>query len=122
VFNNFASANSTAFVDVNQSQLSNFATAVKNTGFTAANSAEQWLSDMFVEDASFFRMDDINLGYTFKDIRNWKGNIRVAASCQNVFVLTGFSGIDPKVNDVNGVSNTFWPRPRTYSLRLNINF
>ena len=122
VFNNFASANSTAFVDVNQSQLSNFAKAVKNTGFTAANSAEQWLSDMFVEDASFFRMDDINLGYTFKDIRNWKGNIRVAASCQNVFVLTGFSGIDPEVKDINGVSNTFWPRPRTYSLRLNINF
>ena len=122
VFNNFASANSTAFVDVNQSQLSNFATAVKNTGFTAANSGEQWLSDMFIEDASFFRMDDINLGYTFKDIRNWKGNIRVAASCQNVFVLTGFSGIDPEVSDVNGVSNTFWPRPRTYSLRLNINF
>ena len=122
VFNNFASANSTAFVDVNQSQLSNFATAVKNTGFTAANSGEQWLSDMFVEDASFFRLDDINLGYTFKDIRNWGGNIRIAACCQNVFVLTKFSGIDPEVKDVDGVSNTFWPRPRTYSLRLNINF
>ena len=101
--------------------MSNFATAVKNTGFTAANSGEQWLSDMFVEDASFFRLDDINLGYTFKDIRNWKGNIRIAASCQNVVVLTGFSGIDPEV-DLNGVSNSFWPRPRTYSLRLNINF
>ena len=121
VFNNFASANSTAFVDVNQSQLANFATAVRNTGFTAANSGEQWLSDMFVEDASFFRMDDINLGYTFKDIRNWDGSIRVAASCQNVFVLTGFSGIDPEVG-LNGVSNSFWPRPRTYSIRLNINF
>ena len=122
VFNNFASSNSTAYKDVNQSTLSNFARAVKNTGFTAANTAEQWLSDMFVEDASFFRMDDINLGYTFKDIRNWKGNIRIAASCQNVFVLTGFSGIDPEVSDLNGVSNSFWPRPRTYSLRLNINF
>ena len=122
VFNNFASANSTAFVDVNQSQMSNFATAVKDTGFTAANSGEQWLSDMFVQDASFFRMDDINVGYTFKEIGNWKGNIRLAASCQNVFVLTGFKGVDPEVSDVNGVSNSFWPRPRTYSLRLNINF
>jgi iron complex outermembrane receptor protein len=80
------------------------------------------VSDYFIEDASFFRMDDINLGYTFRDIRNWNGNIRVAASCQNVFVLTGFSGVDPEVNNNSGVSDTFWPRPRTYSLRLSINF
>jgi iron complex outermembrane receptor protein len=67
-------------------------------------------------------MDDINLGYTFKEIGNWGGNIRIAASCQNVFVLSGFSGVDPEVNNNSGVSSTFWPRPRTYSLRLNINF
>ena len=122
VFNDFASKNSTAYVDVNQPHLSNFATAVKNTGFVAANTDEQWLSDMFVEDASFFRLDDINLGYTFKELGNWKGSIRLAASCQNVFVLTGFTGLDPEVSGTDGVASSFWPRPRTYSLRLNINF
>ena len=95
---------------------------MKTTGFSAPNTLSQYVSDYFIEDASFFRMDDINLGYTFRDIRNWNGNIRVAASCQNVFVLTGFSGVDPEVNNNSGVSNTFWPRPRTYSLRLSINF
>jgi len=122
VFNDFASANSTAYLDVNTGALSNFANVVKSTGFTKANKGEQWMTDLFIEDASFFRLDDINLGYTFKDIRKWGGSIRIAASCQNVFVLTGFSGIDPELSSDDGVSRSFWPRPRTYSLRLNINF
>ena len=61
-------------------------------------------------------------GYTFKDLGNWEGNIRVAASCQNVFVLSNYSGIDPEINSTDGVDRTFWPRPRTYAIRLNINF
>ena len=122
VFNDFASANSTAYINTTAGSLPNFANVVKKTGFKEANNGNQWYSDMFIEDASFFRMDDINLGYTFREIGNWGGNIRVAASCQNVFVLTKFSGIDPEVSGTSGVSNTFWPRPRTYSLRLNINF
>ena len=95
---------------------------MKTTGFTQPNDLAQYISDYFIEDASFFRMDDINLGYTFKEVGNWAGSIRVAASCQNVFVITGFSGIDPELDNNTGVSNTFWPRPRTYSLRLNVNF
>ena len=122
VFNDFASANSTAYLDVDSAGLSNFAKTITATGFKAENDGKQYMSDMFIEDASFFRLDDINLGYTFRDIRNWKGSIRVAASCQNVCVLTGFSGIDPEVNGTDGVARSFWPRPRTYSLRLNINF
>ena len=122
VFNDFASANSTAYLDLNGSGLYNFANTIMSTGFKAANSGIQYMSDMFVEDASFFRMDDINLGYTFRKIGNWKGNIRLAASCQNVFVLSSFSGIDPEVSGTDGVARSFWPRPRTYSLRLNINF
>jgi iron complex outermembrane receptor protein len=122
VFNDFASANSTAYLDIDGAGLSNFAKTIKSTGFKAENDGKQYMSDMFIEDASFFRLDDINLGYTFREIGNWKGSIRVAASCQNVCVLTGFSGIDPEVNSTDGVARSFWPRPRTYSLRLNINF
>ncbi len=122
VFNDFASNNSTAYFDVNAGNLPNFATAVKRTGFTQISGDYQYFSDFYLEDASFFRLDDINLGYTFKEIGNWGGNIRVAASCQNVFVITNYSGIDPEVNSADGVDRTFWPRPRTYSVRLNINF
>ena len=122
VFNDFASANSTSNVDVNAGNLPNFATVVTETGFTAANSGEQWYSDMFLENASFFRMDDINLGYTFRGIGRWETDIRLAFSVQNVFVITGYSGVDPEIPGVNGIDGSIWPRPRTYSLRLNVNF
>ncbi len=122
VFNDFASNNSTAYFDVNAGNLPNFATAVKRTGFTQISGDYQYYSDFYLEDASFFRLDDINLGYTFREIGNWGGNIRVAASCQNVFVLSSYTGIDPEITDPSGVDKTFWPRPRTYSVRLNINF
>ena len=121
-FNDFASANSTSNLDLNAGNLPNFAKVVNKTGFTKANSGEQWYSDYFLEDASFFRMDDINLGYTFKQIGSWKGSLRVAFGVQNVFVITNYSGIDPEINNENGIDGSMWPRPRTYSLRLNVNF
>ena len=122
VFNDFASANSTSSLDLNSGALPNQAMLVKKTGFTAPNSGEQWYSDLFLENASFFRLDDVNLGYTFRGIGLWETDIRVALGVQNVFILTGYSGMDPEVISENGIDNTIWPRPRTYSLRLNVNF
>jgi iron complex outermembrane receptor protein len=77
---------------------------------------------MFIEDASFFRVDDINVGYTFREVGKSKMNIRVAASCQNVFVISDYSGLDPENSDSDGVYGEIVPRPRLYTLRLNINF
>lgn len=122
VFNDFASANSTASLDLNSGALPNQARLVKKTGFTAPNSGQQWYSDLFLENASFFRLDDINLGYTFRAVGRWESDIRVAVGMQNVFILTGYSGMDPEVISENGIDNTTWPRPRTWSLRLNVNF
>lgn len=122
VFNDFASANSTASLDLNSGALPNQAKLVKKTGFTAPNSGQQWYSDYFLENASFFRLDDINLGYTFRAVGRWESDIRVAVGMQNVFILTGYSGMDPEVISENGIDNTIWPRPRTWSLRLNVNF
>ena len=122
VFNDFASANSTANPDLNSGALPNLATLVKRTGFTAPNSGQQWYSDYFLENASFFRLDDVSLGYTFRGIGRWETDVRVGFGVQNVFVLTGYSGGDPEVISENGIDGTTWPRPRTYSLRLNINF
>ncbi len=122
VFNDFASSNSTAYLDLNAGNLPNQALVVKKTGFTAANSGEQWYSDLFLENASFFRLDDVNLGYTFRNIPNWRGDVRLALAAQNLFVITGYSGLDPEVYTETGIDGTMWPRPRTISLRLNINF
>lgn len=122
VFNDFASAHSTASLDLNSGALPNQALLVKKTGFTAPNSARQWYSDYFLENASFFRLDDISLGYTFRGIGRWDTDVRVGAGMQNVFILTGYSGMDPEVISETGIDNVAWPRPRTYSLRLNVNF
>ena len=122
VFNDFASANSTASLDLNSGSLPNQALLVKKTGFVAPNSAEQWYSDYFLEHAYFFRLDDVNVGYTFRGVGRWKSDIRLAFGVQNVFVLTPYTGMDPEVTAENGIDNTMWPRPRTYSLRLNVNF
>ncbi|MDO4758820.1 MAG: TonB-dependent receptor [Rikenellaceae bacterium] len=92
------------------------------TGFTGATTTDQAYSDLFIENASFFRLDDINLGYTFREVGKSKMNIRVAASCQNVFTITDYSGLDPEMNNNDGVYSTLIPRPRLYTLRLNINF
>ena len=122
VFNDFASANSTSSLDLNSGALPNQAKLVKKTGFTAPNSGQQCYSDYYLEKASFFRLDDISLGYTFRGLGVWATDIRVGFSVQNVFILTGYSGMDPEVVSENGIDNAMWPRPRTYSLRLNVKF
>jgi iron complex outermembrane receptor protein len=122
VFNDFASANSTSSFDLNSGSLPNQALLVKKTGFRAPNSAQQWYSDYFLENASFFRLDDINAGYTFRNVGRWGTDIRLAAGVQNVFVLTRYSGMDPEVLSENGIDSAMWPRPRTWSFRLNVNF
>ena len=81
----------------------------------------QKYSDMFVENTSFFKIDDINLGYTF-NFKRFLDSIRVAASVQNAFTITKYRGLDPELQGVDGVDNNMFPRPRLYTIRVNINF
>ena len=122
LFNDFASAHSTSRFDTSAGNIPNLATLVRKTGWTDVNSGEQSYSDYFIEDASFFRLDDINLGYTFRAVGKWETDMRVAFGVQNVFVLTKYSGLDPECSAETGIDNTVWPRPRTYSLRFNVTF
>jgi iron complex outermembrane receptor protein len=121
VFNSFYAQNSSARIDT-RGGLSNFATTVLRTGWTKTSSPQQDRSDLYLEDASFFRLDDINLGYTFNNVNNSGLDLRLAAGVQNVFVLTKYSGVDPEVSGVAGIDGTIWPRPRIYSVRLSLNF
>ena len=122
VYNDFFAANSDSYVDPNSGILSNFASTVTKTRWTDANKVEQNYSDMFLENGSFFRLDDINLGYTFQNMGNTDIDLRIAAGVQNVFVITKYSGLDPEVPGVTGMDGSIWPRPRIYSLRVNLNF
>ena len=108
--------------DYTKGYLNNLSPYCMETGWKATISEQQKYSDMFLENTTFFRMDDINVGYTFDKIKNWGGKIRVAASVQNVFTITKYSGLDPELTEADGVDNNLIPRPRLYTLRLNINF
>lgn len=108
--------------DYTKGYLNNLSPYCMETGWTATISEQQKYSDMFLENTTFFRMDDINVGYTFDKIKNWGGKIRVAASVQNVFTITKYSGLDPELTVADGMDNNLIPRPRLYTLRLNINF
>ncbi|MFQ5537841.1 MAG: SusC/RagA family TonB-linked outer membrane protein [Gemmatimonadota bacterium] len=80
----------------------------------------QYFSDVYVEDASFLRMDNIVVGYTIDRAGLLQG-ARLFAAVQNVFTLTGYSGIDP-VAGVNGIDNNIYPRSRTFTGGLSVSF
>ena len=89
---------------------------------SGTDSSNQAYSDLWVENASFFKIDDINLGYTFKLNNEYFKTLRVAGSVQNVCTFTKYRGMDPELTAADGVDNAIVPRPRLYTIRLNINF
>ncbi|WP_306621220.1 SusC/RagA family TonB-linked outer membrane protein [Chryseobacterium ginsenosidimutans] len=80
----------------------------------------QYFSDLHVENASFLRLDNVNIGYNFGDIFSKGSNLRVYGMAQNVFVISKYSGIDPEV--FGGIDNGYYQMPRVYSLGLNFQF
>lgn len=113
-----------------QSRLDQLGEITANSGFIVnikANQADAnfqrhndqaWLSDYYIENASFFKLDNITLGYTFPHTD--KMHIRLYGTVQNVLTITKYSGLDPEV--FGGIDNNFYPRPQTYLLGLNLNF
>lgn len=81
--------------------------------------APQYYSDYYVENASFLRMDNIGIGYNFGQISEGV-SLSLNAHCQNVFVITKYSGQDPEVS--YGVDNNIYPRPRNYTIGASLNF
>ena len=102
-------------VSYNNSQLNNLNTSFLKTGFKT----RQYLSDYYVENASFLKLDNLSLSYNVGKINKW-ASLTVSAMVQNVFTITGYSGTDPEVP--NGMDNLFYPRPRTYSVSLGLQF
>ncbi|WP_158826664.1 SusC/RagA family TonB-linked outer membrane protein [Mucilaginibacter lacusdianchii] len=122
VYNNVISNTATQRNILNPiGNLNNGSADVLYTGFTGnVLSDKYFLSDYYVENASFLRMDNINIGYTFGNLFKQKATLRISGNVQNVFTITKYKGIDPEIN--NGIDNNFYPRPRTYVLGLNLNF
>ena len=91
---------------------------------TSMFSQAQYLSDYYVRDASFLKLDNFTVGYTFQDAfkvtdsRN--GSINVFGTVQNICTLTKYDGIDPEI--YGGIDGTMYPRPRTFVLGVKLNF
>lgn len=113
VYNNVAS-NLGTYAEVGRGSPYNLHASVLETGFLQP----QYLSDYYVEDASFLRMDNATLGYSFE----YRGQpMRVFGSVQSAFTLTGYSGVDPTAG-LNGLDNNIYPRSRTFTAGLNVRF
>jgi iron complex outermembrane receptor protein len=113
VYNNTASG--TFYGNLyNNSFWRNLSSSIKDTKFNNA----QYFSDYYIENASFFRMDNISVGYNFDKIFTDKLKGRLSFTVQNAFVITKYKGLDPEVD--NGIDNNLYPRPRTFLLGLNL--
>jgi len=117
VYNN-VSSNSSAYNNLLHTSyfLSNLSSSALTTEFNNG----QYLTDYYIEDASFFKLDNITLGYRIEKMLLNKLDIHLSATVQNVFTITKYSGLDPEV--FGGIDNNIYPRPRTFIFGVNIDF
>jgi iron complex outermembrane receptor protein len=120
IYNNINSVSAYYSLVQNNTVLGNIPTSVLDTNFIQAGSLGTQ-SDIYIENASFLRMDNITLGYSFPKWLEGKASLRISAGVQNAFVLTKYSGLDPEITN-NGIDNTIYPRPRTLLIGANIKF
>ena len=109
--------------------LANGSTNLLETNFTGQGD-KYLLSDYYIQNASFLRMDNINIGYNAGAIVRKNTNLRIGANVQNVFTITKYKGFDPEVGMYNykGVTNIVgldegrYPSVRSYSFSLALDF
>ncbi len=117
-YNNMASSRSYELRATENSVLRNLHSDYYNTGFVSSTETNL-LSDYYIQDASFFRLDNITLGYTLPEIFS-ESSLRIYGSVQNVLTITDYEGLDPEINQ--GIDNNFYPRPRSFAIGANLNF
>ncbi|WP_420315869.1 SusC/RagA family TonB-linked outer membrane protein [Ekhidna sp.] len=79
----------------------------------------QLLSDIYVENASFLKLDNLTVGYRIDKIKNV--NARAYLTATNLMTITGYSGADPEAG-IGGIDNNLYPRSRTFIVGLNLTF
>lgn len=117
VYNNVAS-NASYNQVFRDNILNNVNSSVLSTDFNQLTD-ETLKSDYYIENGSFFRLDNVTLGYTFAE--GFFGNpFRIYGAANNLFVVSDYSGLDPEIT--GGIDNNFYPRPRVFVLGLDLNF
>jgi len=115
VYNNAASNSSLQSASTNE-----YLQNVYSTAAVYQFQVPQYFSDLYIENASFLRLDNVNVGYNFGEVFTKGSNLKVYAMAQNVFVISKYSGIDPEV--FGGIDNGYYQMPRIYSLGFNFQF
>ncbi|AZQ64876.1 TonB-dependent receptor [Flammeovirga pectinis] len=118
VYNNGLANNSLS--GLYQSAANGYFTNIRKEAVDIGFVNPQYWSDMYVQDASFFKLDNVSLGYTLTKLFNNKIDARMSFTIQNALVVTDYEGIDPEVG--YGIDNNIYPVPRTYQFGLNLNF
>jgi TonB-linked SusC/RagA family outer membrane protein len=116
VYNNIAANANYSNFYYSTGFFNNLPTSVNDTKFYSLQS----FSDYYVQNASFFKMDNISLGYTLGDLLGQRLKARVSFTVQNAFFITKYKGIDPEIS--GGIDNNIYPRPRTFMLGLNLTY
>jgi iron complex outermembrane receptor protein len=116
VYNYVAASDSYDDLYSSQGTSGNILCSTLKTNFTQ----QRLYTDYFLENASFFRIDNITLGYTFSKLWNTQSNLRLSFAVQNVCTFTGYSGVDPEI--YSGIDTNTYQHPREYILSLNMNF
>ncbi|AMC11975.1 hypothetical protein Lupro_12195 [Lutibacter profundi] len=99
--------------------ISNGVKNVLETGFINGG-AERYLSDYYIQDASFLKLDNISVGYNFGNVLSEGSNLSIIGSAQNIITITDYKGLDPEVS--GGIDYNIYPRPKIYMLGVNLNF
>jgi TonB-linked SusC/RagA family outer membrane protein len=117
VYNN-VNAGSAVYTNIftGQNYLNNGTTDLLASNFT---NRQSW-SDYYLQNGSFFRMDNAYVSYNFGRIINDQANLRVSFNVQNVFVITKYTGLDPEIS--GGIDGSIYPRPRIYAVGVNLDF
>jgi len=104
---------------IRDTDLANGVANVLETGFTSTDT-KRFESDYYIQDASFVRLDNVSVGYTFNQKENSTSLVKISLSAQNVLLITDYSGLDPEIS--GGIDGNLYPRPITFTLGLNVNF
>ena len=102
----------------NLNRLSNVHIDYLNSGFINF-SEKNIVSDHYIQNASFFRLDNLTLGYTINNFIK-ENPIRLYLTSDNVFVISNYNGIDPEIT--GGIDSSFYPRARSVAFGFDFKF
>ncbi len=118
IYNNVNSARAQLDLIQNVQVLANLPRSVENSQFQTTSTVI--LSDYFMENGSFLRLDNLNAGYSVTNLFGTKLQGRIGVGGQNLFLLSNYSGIDPEI--FSGIDNTLYPRARTWLVSVNLSY